>query len=299
MVGYGFNPLFARWIYAFGLSPEIGVVYRYGLPALLMLPFVTSIRNQPRESLMAFCGGLSMGIRSIGILQGSFGPSGFIVCVDLFYLSTLHHHLWKNSLRDPNSRSPYDFSTSHTLRLCLNSGTFKRHYRRALDCGGLVFPGSHRRNQHHPFVFTQTEEHESTIINGVHALREYHDWIAGFILAGWIFLDSRQSTGLLAFDRDRFDNRFNSPPAFHLGFSGCRSCKNSNLWICGISHISVFRLVYSSWTNSLERNLCRYSDSCCLADFGQTFKSNSWKGNATIRKSSKNKSKLFLFAKTN
>ena len=29
MVGYGFNPLFARWIYAFGLSPEISVVYRY------------------------------------------------------------------------------------------------------------------------------------------------------------------------------------------------------------------------------------------------------------------------------
>ena len=54
MVGYGFNPLFARWIYAFGLSPEISVVYRYGLPALLMLPFVTSIRNQTRESLMAF-----------------------------------------------------------------------------------------------------------------------------------------------------------------------------------------------------------------------------------------------------
>ena len=91
MVGYGFNPLFARWIYAFGLSPEISVVYRYGLPALLMLPFVTSIRNQPRESLMAFSGGLSMGVRGTGILQGSFGPSGFGVCVDLFYPVSYTH----------------------------------------------------------------------------------------------------------------------------------------------------------------------------------------------------------------
>ena len=110
----------------------------------------------------------------------------------------------------------------------------------------MVFPGSRWRNQHHPVVFTQTEDHESFIVNGVHAFREYRDWIAGFILAGWIFLDSRQSKGLLAIDRDRFDNRFNPPPAFHLGFSGCRSRKNSNLWICGISHIPVFRLVYSS-----------------------------------------------------
>ncbi len=28
MVGYGLNPLFARWIYAEGLSPEISVFYR-------------------------------------------------------------------------------------------------------------------------------------------------------------------------------------------------------------------------------------------------------------------------------
>ncbi len=31
MVDYGFSPLFARWICAFGLSPEISIVYRYGL----------------------------------------------------------------------------------------------------------------------------------------------------------------------------------------------------------------------------------------------------------------------------
>ena len=112
MVGYGFNPLFARWIYAFGLSPEISLVYRYGLPALLMLPFVTSIRNQPRESLMAFCGGLSMGLGALGYFK-ALSVLLVSVCVDLFYLSTLHHQLWKDSLRNPNSRSTYDFSTSH------------------------------------------------------------------------------------------------------------------------------------------------------------------------------------------
>ena len=84
MVGYGFNPLFARWIYAFGLSPEISVVYRYGLPALLMLPFVTSIRNQPRESLMAFCGGLSMGLGALGYFK-ALSVLPVSVCVLIFF----------------------------------------------------------------------------------------------------------------------------------------------------------------------------------------------------------------------
>ena len=122
------------------------------------------------------------------------------------------------------------------------SGTFKRHYRRALDCGGLVFPGSHRRNQHHPVVFAQAEDHESTIINGVHALGEYRDWIAGFILAGWIFLDSRQFTGILAFDRDRFDNRFNPPPAFHLASPVAGPAKTA---ICGSAEFLTS--LFSGW----------------------------------------------------
>ncbi len=84
MVGYGFNPLFARWIYAFGLSPEISVVYRYGLPALLMLPFVTSIRNQTRESLMAFCGGLSMGLGALGYFK-ALSVLPVSVCVLIFF----------------------------------------------------------------------------------------------------------------------------------------------------------------------------------------------------------------------
>ena len=87
MVGYGFNPLFARWIYAFGLSPEISVVYRYGLPALLMLPFVTSFRNQSRESLMAFCGGLSMGLGALGYFK-ALSVLPVSVCV-LFFLPIL------------------------------------------------------------------------------------------------------------------------------------------------------------------------------------------------------------------
>ena len=90
MVGYGFNPLFARWIYAFGLSPEISVVYRYGLPALLMLPFVTSIRNQPRESLMAFCGGLSMGLGALGYFK-ALSVLPVSVCVLIFFTLSLIH----------------------------------------------------------------------------------------------------------------------------------------------------------------------------------------------------------------
>ena len=66
MVGYGFNPLFTRWIYAYGLSPEIIVVYRYGIPAIVMLPFAGSVRVHFRESLLSFAGGMSMGFGALG-----------------------------------------------------------------------------------------------------------------------------------------------------------------------------------------------------------------------------------------
>ena len=63
MVGYGFNPFFARWIYEYGLSPEIIVVYRYGIPAFLMLPFIFSIQTHSKGVINCLCRWLGYGIR--------------------------------------------------------------------------------------------------------------------------------------------------------------------------------------------------------------------------------------------
>ena len=62
MVGYGFNPVFARCIYAFGLGSEIIMFYRYVLPALNMSPFLLKGLRQPKESQMAVTCGLMMGL---------------------------------------------------------------------------------------------------------------------------------------------------------------------------------------------------------------------------------------------
>ena len=117
MVGYGFNPLFARWIYAFGLSPEISVVYRYGLPALLMLPFVTSIRNQPRESLMAFSGGLSMGLGALGYFK-ALSVLPVSVCVLIFFTYPLFTIIFGRILFGIRIQGPHLISALLILNGC-------------------------------------------------------------------------------------------------------------------------------------------------------------------------------------
>ena len=84
MVGYGFNPLFTRWIYAYGLSPEIIVVYRYGIPAIVMLPFAGSVRIHFRESLLSFAGGMSMGFGALGYFK-ALAVLPVSICVLIFF----------------------------------------------------------------------------------------------------------------------------------------------------------------------------------------------------------------------
>lgn len=84
MIGYGFNPLFARWIYAEGLSPEISVFYRYGLPALLMAPFLKTTLRFPRESLLSFIGGLAMGVGALGYFK-ALAVLPVSLCILIFF----------------------------------------------------------------------------------------------------------------------------------------------------------------------------------------------------------------------
>ena len=61
-VGFGLNPLFARYAYAGGVGPEAAALYRFGGPALLLLPFCLGACRHPRAALTALCLGACMGL---------------------------------------------------------------------------------------------------------------------------------------------------------------------------------------------------------------------------------------------
>ena len=69
MVVNRFDPVFACWIYPFGLGPEISMFYGYGISALIMNPFLLKGLRQPKESLMAIGGSLMMGIGALGYFK--------------------------------------------------------------------------------------------------------------------------------------------------------------------------------------------------------------------------------------
>ena len=56
-VGFGLNPLFARVLYAEGLSPEVAVFVRFALTAALLAPVAPGLLHQPRLAAL----GLAMG----------------------------------------------------------------------------------------------------------------------------------------------------------------------------------------------------------------------------------------------
>ena len=61
-VGFGLNPLFARYAYAGGLTPEGAALYRFAIPALMLLPLGLAARPHPRAALVAAALGASMGL---------------------------------------------------------------------------------------------------------------------------------------------------------------------------------------------------------------------------------------------
>ncbi len=64
-VGFGLNPLFARWAYGDGLTPETALLYRFLFPALFLSPFVFRKRNARPAALRAIALGMFIGLGTI------------------------------------------------------------------------------------------------------------------------------------------------------------------------------------------------------------------------------------------
>lgn len=70
-VGFGLNPVFAKLAYSAGLSPEAAVLYRFGLPALLLLPFlIKGMRTTGRRDMaVALAAGGLMGAGTLAYFR--------------------------------------------------------------------------------------------------------------------------------------------------------------------------------------------------------------------------------------
>lgn len=70
-VGFGLNPVFAKLAYATGLSPEAAVLYRFGLPALVLLPFLIREAKaiRPRDLALALGAGGLMGAGTLAYFR--------------------------------------------------------------------------------------------------------------------------------------------------------------------------------------------------------------------------------------
>ncbi len=68
-VGFGLNPLLARWADQEGLSSGLTLVYRFGPSGLLLLPYLAPARKHPRSAWMALGLGICMGFGIIGYFK--------------------------------------------------------------------------------------------------------------------------------------------------------------------------------------------------------------------------------------
>jgi drug/metabolite transporter (DMT)-like permease len=64
-VGFGLNPLFARWAYSGGLTAETALCYRFIFPALFLFPFVFKRGYDPRAAVKAVMLGMFVGLGTI------------------------------------------------------------------------------------------------------------------------------------------------------------------------------------------------------------------------------------------
>ena len=64
-IGFGLNPLFARWAYAAGLSPEAAMLFRAIGPALIALPGIVGFQQRKQESLIALLLGMFIGLGTL------------------------------------------------------------------------------------------------------------------------------------------------------------------------------------------------------------------------------------------
>jgi drug/metabolite transporter (DMT)-like permease len=64
-VGFGLNPLFARWAYSGGLTAETALLYRFLVPALVLSPFVLRRHAHPRAAARAVLLGMFVGLGTV------------------------------------------------------------------------------------------------------------------------------------------------------------------------------------------------------------------------------------------
>lgn len=64
-VGFGLNPLFARWAYLGGLTPETALVYRFLVPAAALAPFLPAALRAPAGAGRGLALGVFVGVGTL------------------------------------------------------------------------------------------------------------------------------------------------------------------------------------------------------------------------------------------
>jgi len=67
--GFGLVPLFSRLLFAEGFNPEMTMLSRFILPAILLVGFLPSAFRQPKQASLAVFSGVCVGIGMIGYFQ--------------------------------------------------------------------------------------------------------------------------------------------------------------------------------------------------------------------------------------
>ncbi|MEM7122953.1 MAG: DMT family transporter [Pseudomonadota bacterium] len=84
-VGFGFLPLFLYWGYSGGLTPETGLLWRYGGGLLLMAPAMLVLGARAwHYSGRAFCAGLAMGVGTVSLFH-SYASLPVTLVILIFY----------------------------------------------------------------------------------------------------------------------------------------------------------------------------------------------------------------------
>lgn len=84
-VGFGLLPLFLYWSFEGGMSPEAGLVWRYGGGLLLMAPLTLWLGARAwRHGGRAFCAGLSVGVGTVSLFH-SYAVLPVTLVILIFY----------------------------------------------------------------------------------------------------------------------------------------------------------------------------------------------------------------------
>jgi len=67
-LGFGLSPVLAQILLQQGMSPEVVALYRFAIPALLVLPYVRVFKDQPAESLRTFALGAFAAVGMLAFL---------------------------------------------------------------------------------------------------------------------------------------------------------------------------------------------------------------------------------------